>query len=284
MKFLKNIQQNNKYVEHNAVLYRNYEQVQVLSEDPFVGIIDNVFDDEHVDHIKNKYEHLYETTNHSFTIDEQKVDDGMDTVYKNVNRTSRDNYSIIDFDPIDQHMRQTVSKICKLPVENCEKTLLGKYQQGQELESHCDAVSFTPHDNLFSFMLTGGQRILTAILYLNDVEKGGETFFDALGFSVKPRKGRLLIFHNVLENANTADLRTSHGSNELQSEIKYIATYWFRINAIDWQLYKQVSEESLDQRQLRFTSMLKNIDYYKQTVTFQPPTKLPKSNSSITSL
>jgi len=38
------------------------------------------------------------------------------------------------------------------------------------------------------------KRFLVMFTYLNDVEEGGETEFPTLGISVKPKKGRVLIF------------------------------------------------------------------------------------------
>jgi prolyl 4-hydroxylase len=37
-------------------------------------------------------------------------------------------------------------------------------------------------------------RIFSAILYLNDVDSGGETYFNRFGLSVSPKEGRLVLF------------------------------------------------------------------------------------------
>ena len=38
------------------------------------------------------------------------------------------------------------------------------------------------------------RRFLVGFLYLNDVEEGGETHFSKLNYSVKPKRGRIVIF------------------------------------------------------------------------------------------
>ena len=45
--------------------------------------------------------------------------------------------------------------------------------------------------------LACGPRILTFFLYLSDVEEGGETAFPVLGISVKPKKGKALLWPSV---------------------------------------------------------------------------------------
>ena len=42
----------------------------------------------------------------------------------------------------------------------------------------------------------GGQRVITVLAYLNDVEQGGATDFPEVGVSVKPNKGDVVVFHN----------------------------------------------------------------------------------------
>ena len=61
-------------------------------------------------------------------------------------------------------------------------------------------------------------RIMAFILYLNDVEDGGETEFLYLSKRVKPRKGTLVLF--------PAAFTHTHRGNPPLSGSKYIATGW----------------------------------------------------------
>lgn len=61
-------------------------------------------------------------------------------------------------------------------------------------------------------------RCLSWILYLNDLEDGGETEFLYLSKRVKPKAGRLVIF--------PAGFTHTHRGNPPLSETKYIATGW----------------------------------------------------------
>lgn len=61
-------------------------------------------------------------------------------------------------------------------------------------------------------------RCLSWILYLNDIEEGGETEFLYLSKRVKPKAGRLIIF--------PAGFTHTHRGNPPLSGTKYIATGW----------------------------------------------------------
>lgn len=46
------------------------------------------------------------------------------------------------------------------------------------------------------------QRVASAVLFANDVDGGGETLFPALGLSVAPQKGRLLVYTSMTPNGH----------------------------------------------------------------------------------
>lgn len=65
------------------------------------------------------------------------------------------------------------------------------------------------------------RRLLVFILYLNDVEDGGETEFLYLSRRVQPKKGRLLLWP-------TGFMHTHRGNPPLK-EAKYVLTGWVEI-------------------------------------------------------
>lgn len=62
------------------------------------------------------------------------------------------------------------------------------------------------------------QRLLTWMLYLNDVEEGGETEFLYQSMRVKPKQGTLLIW--------PAAFTHTHRGNPPLSNVKYVVTGW----------------------------------------------------------
>jgi hypothetical protein len=62
-------------------------------------------------------------------------------------------------------------------------------------------------------------RIFSAVLYLNDVEEGGETRFTKFNIAVKPKQGRLLMF--------PSNYAYEHEALPPQSEEKFAVVTWF---------------------------------------------------------
>lgn len=63
-------------------------------------------------------------------------------------------------------------------------------------------------------------RVISALLYLNDIEKGGETYFINFDTYIKPRAGRLVIFPSNYAYTHEA-LPPLTGS-------KYVIVFWTR--------------------------------------------------------
>jgi predicted 2-oxoglutarate/Fe(II)-dependent dioxygenase YbiX len=62
-------------------------------------------------------------------------------------------------------------------------------------------------------------RIFSALLYLNDVDKGGETYFNYFDVSISPKAGRLVIF--------PADYIYMHEAKPPISNDKFAIVTWF---------------------------------------------------------
>ena len=59
------------------------------------------------------------------------------------------------------------------------------------------------------------------------MEEGGETHFPYLSTTVKPKKGRAILWPSVLNEApNVQDFRTEHEALEVKKGIKYGANAW----------------------------------------------------------
>ena len=65
----------------------------------------------------------------------------------------------------------------------------------------------------------GMQRIFSGLLYLNDVEEGGETYFNKFDVAVKPRAGRLALF--------PANFVYTHEARTPKSNDKFALVTWF---------------------------------------------------------
>ena len=75
-----------------------------------------------------------------------------------------------------------------------------------------------------------GPRILTAFLYLNDVEQGGGTNFPELDITVMPKRGRILLWPSVLDSEPLKiDERTDHQALDVEKGVKYAANSWIHM-------------------------------------------------------
>lgn len=110
------------------------------------------------------------------------------------------------------------------------ETLQGqRYTVGQEYKPHWDYFpvnkTYWPH-----MRAQGGQRCWTAMIFLSDVEGGGETHFPYAGFMVSPMEGMLILWNNLLpDGAPNRD--TLHAALPVTAGTKYVVTKWFRERA-----------------------------------------------------
>ena len=65
------------------------------------------------------------------------------------------------------------------------------------------------------------------MIYLNDVEEGGETYFKFLDLKIKPESG-LAIFWNNLYSFGWPNFKTMHEALPPTKGKKYILTKWYR--------------------------------------------------------
>ena len=107
------------------------------------------------------------------------------------------------------------------------ETLQGqRYAVGQQFKPHHDYF-FTNQAYWENERTSGGQRSWTAMIYLNEPEKGGETNFGKVGMCVTPRTAMLVLWNNMDEVGAPNDL-TQHEGMAVEAGTKYIVTKWFR--------------------------------------------------------
>jgi prolyl 4-hydroxylase len=100
------------------------------------------------------------------------------------------------------------------------------YDPGQEYTAH--------HDFGYNQMSDPNQpsRSINVLLYLNDVEEGGETSFPRWfnaetsgGLDVKPEKGKAVLFYMLLPDGNSDDL-TQHAALPVIKGEKWMSNLW----------------------------------------------------------
>ena len=118
-------------------------------------------------------------------------------------RTSTTCFSNINNNPKLQNLRKRVSKLTGIPSDFQEDLQIVHYEGGEYYKAHFDDC-WEDSPACKADHKRGGHRMKTALMYMNDVEEGGETEFPALGIRVKPKKGRLALFTPVMKDENDA--------------------------------------------------------------------------------
>ncbi len=137
-----------------------------------------------------------------------------------------DIYIVRDF--LDE--RDCLELIALIDTDN-EPSKLLSYNGDQEFRTQ----QFKPHYDFFhkgegyweEMMRSGGQRTWTAMVFLNDVEGGGETNFTNAAAKITPRRGNLLCWNNMdaIGQPNTFAM---HQGCPVTAGTKYIITKWYR--------------------------------------------------------
>ena len=129
--------------------------------------------------------------------------------------------------PVVQTLCQRISDQVGIPLLNAESLQMIYYNETQEYAPHFDAW-LADSESGQRCMARGGQRLVTCLLYLNDVERGGGTIFPKLKLEVDARKGRLLIFRNCHPGTNQRHPHSLHGGMPVLSGEKWACNLWFR--------------------------------------------------------
>ncbi|KAI3464771.1 hypothetical protein Pfo_021434 [Paulownia fortunei] len=144
-------------------------------------------------------------------------------------------------DKVIRDIEKRIADFTFIPVEHGEGLQVLHYEVGQKYEPHYDY--FLDEFNTKN----GGQRVATVLMYLSEVEEGGETVFPAAkgnfssvpgwnemsecakrGLSVKPKMGDALLFWSMRPDA-TLDPSSLHGGCPVIKGNKWSSTKWMHV-------------------------------------------------------
>lgn len=183
--------------------------VEIISrvEEPLVVILDNMLSDEECDELIR------------LSTDKLKRSKIGTTREKNALRTSSSVFIEENDNLIIARIEERIEAVMDIPIEHGEGLQILRYTPGQEYKAHHDYFSSTSN--------VTNNRISTLIMYLNDVEQGGETFFPHLNLSITPQKGMAVYFEYFYTDPLLNDL-TLHGGAPVEVGEKWVATQWMR--------------------------------------------------------
>jgi len=181
--------------------------------------IDNVVSEEECDYLCS----IIETNSYR----SQVAGEGCTASTTTESRTSSTS-NLVDEDPTVKTLNERISTLLNIPESHGENMQGQIYQVGQEFKHHRD---YFEGDGYINHCLSSGQRTYTFMIYLNDVEEGGETNFpDVLdNYSIKPKKGMAVVWRNS-NGQGTENPASLHAGTPVIKGKKIIITKWFRLN------------------------------------------------------
>ena len=177
-------------------------------EEPLVVVLGSVLDDEECEALIQLSKDLLQRSKIGSTREVSDI------------RTSSGAFLTDIKNDILARVEKRVSAIMGIPIEHGEGLHILNYKPGQEYKEHLDYFAPTSE-------AAKNNRISTLVLYLNDVEEGGTTFFPKLNLTVCPQKGMAVYFEYFYNDPIINELTLHAGAPVVKGE-KWIATQWMR--------------------------------------------------------
>ena len=154
------------------------------------------------------------------------VSDPSDTCKTTDYRTSSTSDLHYFEDPLYLEIDRKIADLMELPPFTGETMQGQKYLPGEFYKEHWDYF-VPPGKEYRTYTEWMGQRTWTTMIYLNDVQNEGETYFKHLKLKIKPQKGLLLAWNNLYRNG-IPNYKTMHEALPPIKGDKYVITNWWR--------------------------------------------------------
>lgn len=199
------------------LLKDGYETGTQVADDPIVCVFDNFVTIDECLHI--------------LEIAEGRMDDALVSRLGNNSASDRRTGQVAwvkhDETPIVRDLVKRVGDLVGVHPLHAENLQVVHYSETQEYKAHYDAWDVnTPKGE--EKTAHGGNRAVTALMYLNEVDGGGGTGFPKLDLEVQAIPGRLVVFHNLYEGGSVRHRNSLHGGLPVTSGEKWACNLWFR--------------------------------------------------------
>lgn len=199
------------------LLKEGYDQGIQIADDPIVWVVDSFVSPDECLHLLD--------------LAEGRMDDALVSQLgsnaASVKRTGSVCWIKHDETPVVRGLIRRVGEFVGVHPSHAENLQVIHYAETQEYQSHYDAWDVnTPKGR--EKTTRGGNRALTALIYLNEVEGGGGTAFPKLGVEVESQPGRMVIFHNLYEGQSLRHRNSLHGGLPVTAGEKWACNLWFR--------------------------------------------------------
>ena len=212
-----------------ATIAHRTQRMKVLDWNARIFLFEKFLTEEEADHIRQVSEVRLERSG-------VVENDGSSSVSEI--RTSSGTFLARGEDDVVKRVEERIATWTLLPAENGEGLQVLRYEKTQKYDAHWDY--FFHKDGISN----GGNRFATVLMYLTDVEEGGETVFpnipapggENVGFSecarhhlaARPRKGDAILFHSI-QPSGALERRSLHTACPVIKGIKWSAAKWIHV-------------------------------------------------------
>jgi len=227
---------------------------RLVSSSPRVYIFDDFFSDRECEYLINLSSGKLQPAG---VVAHKDTKYDLQTLSRNNEQHWITNHEERDY-PVLRHLIRRMHRVARIPDTDAEGLQIGRYTEGQKYEMHIDSAP--AHDVT---------RPATLLMYLSDVEEGGDTLFplsqrdqcharwygDEYGcakcckedlsgtLKLHPKKGTAVLFFSHAPNGKLDDL-TEHIACPVRAGTKWIAQRWFR--TLPYQKVRQPVDRRFD--------------------------------------
>jgi prolyl 4-hydroxylase len=131
-------------------------------------------------------------------------------------------------DEITYTIAKRIAGLINIPLTKTENFQLIYYDKTQEYRNHYDGWLHDNSEKSNRNFKKGGQRLWTALCYLNKVTEGGGTHFPRLQKTVTAEKGKLVVFQDVYDGTTELHKLSEHAGMPVIEGEKYAFNLWFK--------------------------------------------------------
>jgi prolyl 4-hydroxylase len=167
-------------------------------------------------------------------IDQDRVPSGLLAPTEDPEFRTSESCNLRMSDTINRRVERKINELTGIEPDHGETIQGQRYAVGQQFKPHHDFF-YTSEPYWPEQERSGGQRTWTAMVFLNEPEAGGQTWFPHANVRVTPRTGNLLAWNN-LDEFGEPNSYSLHTGCPVEAGVKYVITKWYRERTWGWYL------------------------------------------------
>ncbi|XP_017874283.1 PREDICTED: prolyl 4-hydroxylase subunit alpha-2-like [Drosophila arizonae] len=195
-------------------LYLAPFKMELLSENPYMVVFHDVISDSEIQHLRNTAEPLLQ---HSYV--KKSINESV------ISKVRTAKGSFMRADRLSPESAQVVQRLKQRLGDLSDLNIRRKGYNEMQYLNYDFGGHYLLHTDYFNISMN--DRIVTFLIYLNDVTRGGGTIFPQVKQVVHPEKGKLILWYNMNSNLDY-EVDSLHGACPVLIGRKTAIVYWIR--------------------------------------------------------